>query len=85
MAGDHTVSGWLDARRFAALLAVLAVLLLTLRLGAVPLLSENEGRRAAVVQTMLDSGDLLVPRLNGEVYIDKPPLHYWLGTAVASQ
>jgi 4-amino-4-deoxy-L-arabinose transferase-like glycosyltransferase len=32
---------------------------------------------------MLDSGDLLVPRLNGEVYIDKPPLHYWLGWAVA--
>jgi len=78
------VSGWLDSRRCAALLAVLAVLLLTLRLGAVPLLSENEGRRAAVVQTMLDSGDLLVPRLNGEVYIDKPPLHYWLGTAVAT-
>ena len=24
-----------------------------------------------------------MPRLNGEVYIDKPPLHYWLGLAVA--
>jgi 4-amino-4-deoxy-L-arabinose transferase-like glycosyltransferase len=78
------VSGWLDSRRCAALLAVLAVLLLTLRLGAVPLLSENEGRRAAVIQTMHAGGDWLVPRLNDAVYIDKPPLHYWLGTAVAT-
>ena len=73
----------LDPRRFAAALAVLVVLLLTLRLGAVPLLSENEGRRAAVIQTMHGSGDYLLPRLNGEVYIDKPPLHYWLGAAAA--
>lgn len=74
----------LDPRRFAAALAVLAVLLLTLRLGTVPLLSENEGRRAAVIATMHSSGDWLLPQLNGEVYIDKPPLHYWLGATVAA-
>jgi 4-amino-4-deoxy-L-arabinose transferase-like glycosyltransferase len=74
----------LDPRRFATALALLAVVLLTLRLGTVPLLSENEGRRAAVIATMHASGDLLLPHLNGEVYIDKPPLHYWLGTAVAA-
>lgn len=74
----------LDPRRFTTALVVLAVLLLTLRLGTVPLLSENEGRRAAVIQTMQASGDWLLPQLNGEVYIDKPPLHYWLGTAVAA-
>jgi len=74
----------LDPRRFAAALALLAVLALTLRLGTVPLLSENEGRRAAVIATMQASGDWLLPHLNGEVYIDKPPLHYWLGTAVAA-
>ena len=78
------MSGRLDPRGLARLLAVLAVLLLTLRLGTVPLLSENEGRRAAVIATMHASGDLLLPRLNGEVYIDKPPLHYWLGAAVAA-
>ena len=71
-------------RRSLLALAVLAVLLLSLRLGTVPLLSENEGRRAAVIQTMLAGGDWLLPQLNGEVYIDKPPLHYWLGTAVAA-
>jgi 4-amino-4-deoxy-L-arabinose transferase-like glycosyltransferase len=71
-------------RRSLLALAVLAVLLLTLRLGTVPLLSENEGRRAAVIQTMHASGGWLLPQLNGAVYIDKPPLHYWLGTAVAA-
>lgn len=71
------------ARRYGATIALLALAVLLWQLGALPLLSENEGRRAAVIQTMHASGDWLVPRLNGEVYVDKPPLHYWLGLAVA--
>lgn len=70
-------------RRYGATVALLALAVLLWRLGALPLLSENEGRRAAVIQTMHASGDWLVPRLNDAVYIDKPPLHYWLGLAVA--
>ncbi|MBC7162530.1 MAG: glycosyltransferase family 39 protein [Immundisolibacter sp.] len=71
------------ARRYGATVALLALAVLLWRLGALPLLSENEGRRAAVIQTMHASGDWLVPRLNDAVYVDKPPLHYWLGLAVA--
>ena len=71
------------ARRYGATIALLTLAVLLWQLGALPLLSENEGRRAAVIQTMHASGDWLVPRLNGEVYVDKPPLHYWLGLAVA--
>ncbi len=71
------------ARRHVATVAVLALAVLLWQLGALPLLSENEGRRAAVIQDMYAGDGLLVPRLNGEVYIDKPPLHYWLGWTVA--
>jgi len=71
------------ARRYGAAVAVLALAVLLWQLGSLPLLSENEGRRAAVIKSMYAGDGLLVPRLNGEVYIDKPPLHYWLGTAAA--
>lgn len=71
------------ARRYLTAIAVLALAVLLWQLGALPLLSENEGRRAAVIQGMYAGDGLVVPRLNGEVYIDKPPLHYWLGWTVA--
>ena len=82
MAAERSVSTPF-ARRYGAIVAVLALAMLLWQLGALPLLSENEGRRAAVIQSMHAGDGLLVPRLNGEVYIDKPPLHYWLGAAVA--
>jgi 4-amino-4-deoxy-L-arabinose transferase-like glycosyltransferase len=45
---------------------------------AVPTLSFNEARRMIVVREMLLSGNWLVPTLNGEIYVTKPPLFYWL-------
>lgn len=51
-------------------------------LGAVPLLSFNEGRRAVPVREML-SGDWLVPTLNGKLYLTKPPLFYWCALVIA--
>ena len=35
-------------------------------------------RYAEVVREMIRSGDWVVMRLNGEVYLDKPPLLFWL-------
>ncbi|MCL1825139.1 MAG: glycosyltransferase family 39 protein [Betaproteobacteria bacterium] len=52
-------------------------------LGDIALLSFNEGRRAVPTQAMFATGDWLLPRLNGELYITKPPLLYWLTTAVS--
>lgn len=66
---------------FAAL--VIAAVLLFWGLGNIPLMSLNEARRAVPASNMFAQGDWLLPRLNGELYLTKPPLLYWLTAAVA--
>jgi 4-amino-4-deoxy-L-arabinose transferase-like glycosyltransferase len=53
-------------------------LILFFNLGARSL--ENHGylRYAEVAREMIRSGEWVVPHLNGEVFIDKPPLLFWL-------
>ena len=43
----------------------------------------DEPRYALVAQEMMWSGDYLVPRRNGEVYTEKPPLMFWAMAAVS--
>jgi 4-amino-4-deoxy-L-arabinose transferase-like glycosyltransferase len=47
-----------------------------------PLAHPDEGRYAEIAREMLATGDWVTPRLNGFVYLQKPPLQYW-ATAVA--
>ncbi|HEY8505286.1 MAG TPA: glycosyltransferase family 39 protein [Gemmataceae bacterium] len=42
------------------------------------LLEPDEGRYAQIPREMLAAGDAVVPTLQGEPYLDKPPLFYWL-------
>lgn len=68
------------------LLAALALATLAMffwGLGSIPLLSFNEARRAVPVREMLQAGDWLIPTLNGQLYISKPPLFYWLAAIPA--
>lgn len=69
----------LTALTFAVVLAVLF-----LALGENPLMSFNEARRAVPAREMLESGDWLLPRLNAELYLRKPPLLYWLIAGLGS-
>ena len=60
----------------------LAALLIAVVLCGAPLFSHglwspDEPTGAAVGRGMLDSGDLIVPRLNGEPFLEKPPLYWW--------
>ena len=60
---------------YGVLIAAVAWFIL---LGAHPLFNPDEGRYAEIPREMLATGQLLVPRLNGIIYIEKPPLQYWL-------
>jgi 4-amino-4-deoxy-L-arabinose transferase-like glycosyltransferase len=42
------------------------------------LLEPDEGRYAQIPKEMLHGGSWVVPTLQGEPYLDKPPLMYWL-------
>ncbi len=42
------------------------------------LFEPDEGRYAQIPREMLTSGAWIVPTLQGEPYLDKPPLFYWL-------
>jgi 4-amino-4-deoxy-L-arabinose transferase-like glycosyltransferase len=60
------------------LLAACAFLVFFGGLGAIPLLDPDEGRYAEIPREMLARGDFVTPRLNGVLYLEKPPLYYWL-------
>ncbi|RZI79857.1 MAG: glycosyltransferase family 39 protein, partial [Rubrivivax sp.] len=61
----------------ARLFAVLALWLTGLAAWR-PLAVPDEGRYTDVARWMLRSGDWVVPRLNGQPFLHKPPLYYWL-------
>ena len=70
-------TGALPPRGTALLLALVGALLL-FRLGAVPLLGPDEPRYARVAVEMQRSGDGVTPTLQGQPWLEKPPLYYWL-------
>jgi 4-amino-4-deoxy-L-arabinose transferase-like glycosyltransferase len=53
-------------------------------LGAIPLDNTLEGNRVQAAREMLSGGDWIVPRLNGNPYLSKPPLHPWTLALVAA-
>ncbi len=63
----------------AALLALLAVV--WLEPAGSRLAEPDETRYAEIPREMLAAGDLVVPRLNGVPYFEKPPLLYWANAA----
>jgi len=62
------------------LLFALALAILVPGTVGVSLVDRDEGWYAQVCREMLESGDWLVPRYLGEVWLAKPPLLYWLVT-----
>ncbi len=52
-------------------------------LGEAPM-AGTEGFRAITAHQMVETGDWLLPRMYGELYIRKPPGHYWVLATVES-
>ena len=65
-----------SAKLLPALL--LGAFLFFFKLGSVPLFDWDEAVYAEVTREMLESGDWLTPRYNGNPFFDKPVLLYWL-------
>ena len=74
--------GEADTRTRVRPLSLLFVLLLPAILlyptRAFYLLEPDEGRYAQIPKEMVEGGSWVVPTLQGEPYLDKPPLMYWL-------
>lgn len=49
---------------------------------SMPLFEPDETRYALIPREMLQADDLVMPRLDGEHYFDKPPLLYWMVAGV---
>ena len=60
------------------LIALLAGVLFFAGLGAYPLTDRDEGEYASTAASMRQSGDYIIPTLNGRNYIEKPILIFWL-------
>jgi 4-amino-4-deoxy-L-arabinose transferase-like glycosyltransferase len=71
-----------DPDRRVRLVSLLVVLLLPAAIlyptRGFHLLEPDEGRYAQIPKEMLLNGEWVVPTLQGEPYLDKPPLMYWL-------
>ncbi|MEO1002747.1 MAG: glycosyltransferase family 39 protein [Cyanobacteria bacterium J06638_7] len=65
------------ARRVVVVSLALGLLLFVWQLGSTGLVDETPPLFAASARGMADSGDWLIPRVNGLPRYDKPPLVYW--------
>jgi 4-amino-4-deoxy-L-arabinose transferase-like glycosyltransferase len=81
---EHAAAVTRAERYFVVACLVLVVGALAWRIGAAPVVRSSEQRCYAVVATMLDSGDWLVPIHDGAPRLQKPPLYYWMAAASAS-
>jgi len=63
------------------LIVLLGVLFFMPGLGQVPLYEADEPRFSTAGREMLESGNFVTPRFNGQLRPDKPPLLYWLMSA----
>jgi len=64
-------------RTDSLLLAGFCAFLFFYGLGQIGLIGADEPRYAQVGREMLERGDWITPRLDGQPWLEKPPLYYW--------
>ena len=67
-----------EVRRWPLLILLVLPALLLYPTRSFRLLEPDEGRYAQIAREMLANHEWIVPTLQGEPYLDKPPLFYWL-------
>lgn len=54
-----------------------ALVLFALPIGRRPLFNQDEARFALLAREAVEGGHWLLPRIRGEIYLNKPPLFFW--------
>src|SRR4051812_21387330 len=92
--GELDISGWgegglggrlgrLNAWAAGVLLVALCLAVYLPGFFAIPVVDRDEARFAQASRQMLESGDYVVPRVQGTPRLNKPPLIYWLQATAA--
>ncbi|MGZ3535706.1 MAG: ArnT family glycosyltransferase, partial [Thermodesulfobacteriota bacterium] len=69
----------MDVRRgYVFAVIAIGIALFFFNLGGRDLWEPDETRYAVVAQEMKETGNWILPHLNGEIYAEKPPLFFWL-------
>ena len=68
----------INERHTVLFLFITSVFLLFWNLGGEDIINVNEAQRILPAISMVKTGDWIVPRLDGEPYLTKPPLIYWI-------
>src|SRR3954469_22250603 len=74
---------WSGSWMGGGLLVILCFAVYLPGLSAWPCVDRDEARFAQASRQMMESRDFVVPRVQGRVRLNKPPLIYWLQSAVA--
>ena len=68
----------MSSRHFVWILLALAFFVTFFEIGRRDVVDANEAQRAAPPAEMLRRGDFIIPTINEEDYLNKPPLVYWM-------
>ena len=58
-------------------LIILSLFILILFLGTHPIIILDESKNAEAAREFIVTGQYMIPYFNGEIRVDKPPLHYY--------
>ncbi len=70
-------------RKYIFTILAVGMLLFIFNLGGRDLWEPDETRYAVIAREMKETGNWILPHLNGEVYAEKPPLSFWLANLSA--
>ena len=82
MPGKKTHNSSQRLWRYFLSLALCATILFFVGLEYRHLWGSDEPRVAGIAAEMARSGDMVIPRLNGEPFLEKPPLYFWAASTI---
>jgi 4-amino-4-deoxy-L-arabinose transferase-like glycosyltransferase len=79
LSGESRGPGFMEVRtKYLFIVLAVGTLLFLFNLGGRDLWEPDESRYAVVAREMRETGNWVLPHLNGEIYAEKPPLFFWL-------